>query len=214
MTAEPRGGNAPWLSGVLLAAGSARRLGRPKQLLPLAGRPLLQHALDAAAASQLDEIVVVLGHAAAEVRAALALPSGRAVSLIDVGDGAAGQGASLVAGLRAAHPRADAAAVLLGDQPGVTAALIDAVAAAFRAAGRPVARPVYVDAAGRRTPGHPVFLARRIWGELADERGDRGARAWIAAHSDAVHELPIEGPPPVDVDVWEDYLRLRDAARG
>src|SRR6185295_20346069 len=65
------GRRRPFLSALVLAAGGSTRMGRPKQLLPLAGRPMLQHALDNAAASGLDEIVLVLGHAAKDIRAGL-----------------------------------------------------------------------------------------------------------------------------------------------
>ena len=62
------------IAGVVLAAGTSSRLGRPKQLLPLQGKPLTQHVIDATIAAGLDEVVVVLGHAAEEVEAGLELP--------------------------------------------------------------------------------------------------------------------------------------------
>ena len=61
--------------GLVLAAGAARRMGRPKQLLPLGGRALLQHVVDAAAASALGDVVIVLGHEADAIEAALRLPA-------------------------------------------------------------------------------------------------------------------------------------------
>ena len=204
-------GDGP-LSGVVLAAGASTRLGRPKQLLPLAGRPLLQHVLDEAAASSLDEVILVLGHRAEEIRAALALPARRPDRVVVNPEHAAGQSGSLRLGLRSADPRATGAAILLGDQPGVTARLIDRVAAAFRAGDAPVARPVYA-AGGRRVLGHPVVLARRIWPEVERLGGDQGARTLLAAHPDWVLEVPVEGEPPADVDTWEDYERAVDAAR-
>jgi CTP:molybdopterin cytidylyltransferase MocA len=160
MSRTGRAGRA-FLSGVVLAAGASARMGRPKTLLPFAGRPLLQHAVDAVAGSRLDELVLVLGAEAEAVRAALALP--RALRVVALADASAGLSASLRAGLAAADPRADAGAVLLGDQPGVDAALVDRVADAFLAGGRPAARPFFRDARGRRVPGHPVLLARRLW---------------------------------------------------
>ncbi len=105
------------ISGIVLAAGSSSRLGRPKQLLELAGKLVLQHVVDAAAAAPLDEILVVLGHSAGEVADRLALPAHGRVVLNP--DHALGQSTSLQAGLRAAAPGADAAVVLLGDQPGI-----------------------------------------------------------------------------------------------
>jgi molybdenum cofactor cytidylyltransferase len=196
-----------FLSGVILAAGSASRMGRPKQLLPLAGRPLLQHVLDEAISSRLDEIVVVLGHRAEEIREALRLPEGARARAVLNADWARGQSTSLRLALRSTAPTAVAAAVLLGDQPGVDAALIDHVASAFLEAGLPAARPVYSAADGRKVPGHPVFLARRIWSEVDELGGDEGARVLLAARADRLLEVPVQGEPPADIDTWEDYER-------
>lgn len=200
-----------FLSGIILAAGSSTRMGRPKQLLPLQERPLLQHVLDAAVASCLDEIIVVLGHRAAEVCTAIKCPA--RVRLVVNTEYAEGQSTSLRAGLRAASPHAAAAAVLLGDQPRVTAPLIDAVAAAFLTSTACVVRPVYSASSDRRVPGHPVFLARRVWQEVDELRGDQGARALLAAHPEWLLEVPVEGDPPGDIDTWEDYRSASGARR-
>ncbi len=195
----------PFLSGIVLAAGAARRMGRPKLLLPLEGRCLLQHVIDAAADSCLDELVIVLGAHADAVRAALVLPADRTVRVTLNADFAEGQSTSLRAGLAALDPRAEAAAILLGDQPGVDRAVIDAVAAAFVASGAAAARPVYETAAGERVPGHPVFLHRRLWPAFDALRGDAGARTVLAEHPEWVLEVPVAGAPPVDIDTPEDY---------
>jgi molybdenum cofactor cytidylyltransferase len=200
-----------FLSGIILAAGTSSRMGRPKQLLPLRGHPLLQRVLDEAIASRLDEIVLVLGHRAEEVREALALPEGRRVRAVVNADWARGQSTSLRLALRRASPTAAAAAILLGDQPGVEAALIDRVARAFLDAGLPAARPVYSGADGSRVPGHPVLLARRIWSEVDKLGGDEGARALLAARADWLLQIPVEGEPPADIDTWEDYRRAGGA---
>ncbi|MBI4516404.1 MAG: nucleotidyltransferase family protein [Deltaproteobacteria bacterium] len=203
-----------FLSGIILAAGASRRMGQPKQLMWFGDRPLLQHVLEVAAASCLDEIVLVLGHRAEAVRQAIQLPVECPVTVVVNADYEQGQSTSLRAGLSAADSRADGAAVLLGDQPGVTGGLIGRVAAAFAGADAPVARPLYC-ADGRRIPGHPVFLARRIWPEVDQLQGDHGARALLAAHPDWVLEVSIEGAPPADIDTWDDYRRtVPPAARG
>lgn len=195
-----------FLTGVVLAAGASARMGRPKQSLPVGDRCLLQRAVDAALASRLDEVIVVLGHCADEIRAALALPAGSRARAIVNPDFARGQSTSLQRGLRAADARSQALAVLLGDQPFVSAGLIDRVAEAFLAAGSALARPVYPDAGGM--PGHPVFLARRVWPQIEDLSGDQGARALLSARPDWLLEVPVEGDPPLDVDTWEDYQRV------
>lgn len=189
------------ISGVVLAAGTSSRLGRPKQLLPLHGRPLLQHVVDAAAAAGLDEVLVVLGHGAAEVEAALRLPP--AARTVGCPDYREGQSASLRTGLAAAAPEARAAVVLLGDQPTVDADAIRAVIEAYGATGGPVVQARYD---GR--PGHPVLLDRRVWGEMEKVRGDRGARDVLVEHAEWVVPVDLPGEPPPDVDTRADYERL------
>lgn len=187
------------ITGVVLAAGTASRLGRTKQLLELGGKPLAQHAIDAAAAAGFDEIVVVLGHRAEDVASALDLPpNARVVVAAHYADG---QSASLAAGLAAADPASRAAVVLLADQPGVAAEDVGALVEAFRARGARVVRARYRDGPG------PALLAREIWEAARAVTGDVGARELIEAHPDWVEEVPIEAVAPPDIDTWEDYER-------
>lgn len=188
-------------------------MGRPKQLLLVRGLPLLQLVLDEAAVSCLDEVILVLGHRAREVRAGIRVPSRRRVRVVVNVNYGQGLSTSLRLGLRSASPRAAAAAILLGDQPAVSAGLIDRMVAAFRAAGSPLVRPIYLGTDGARVPGHPVLLARRVWPEVERLRGDQGVRALLAAHPDWLLEVPLEEEPPADIDTWEDYLRAAEEKR-
>ena len=195
------------LSGIILAAGGSTRMGQPKQLLPLAGKPLLQHAIDAAAASCLDEVIVVLGDRAEEIESALRLSPGGKVRITFNGQYSKGQSTSLRLGLRSVGAGSDAAAVLLGDQPFVAAELIDKIAAAFKAGDAPITRPAYVASNGDVVPGHPVLIARRIWPDLKRLEGDEGARALLAAHPDWLQEVRMDGAPAADIDTQADYQR-------
>jgi len=194
----------PFVSGVVLAAGASTRMGRPKQLLLIAGRPLLQHVVDVALASSLDEVIVVLGHRADEVESVLTL-GGRARAVLNP-EFAEGQITSLRCGLAAANPDARAAAILLGDQPLLRSEAVDDMVAAFLAAGARAARPVYPDAGGR--PGHPVLLAREISREMEPLRGDQGARTLCEEQRPGVLEMPVAGEPPPDIDTPEDFARI------
>jgi molybdenum cofactor cytidylyltransferase len=191
----------------VLAAGTSSRLGRPKQLLNLGGRPLLRHVLDASVASTLDEIVVVLGHAADQI--AEAIGSADRVRIVLNPGHEAGQSTSLVTGLRACERRSEAAVILLGDQPGIRTEAIEAVITAWHETGSPVIQASY---GGR--PGHPALVARAVWATLEAATGDEGARGIIASHPEWRSLIEVGGEPPEDVDTEEDYRRIRAAFGG
>ena len=159
------------IGGLILAAGEGRRFGSPKQLAPLHGRPLLEHALLAmAGASSIGPVVVVLGAHAQPILDAVALHGAQAVLAADWADG---QAASLRAGVAALAARVEAIMITLGDQPAMTAAAIDAVAAA-RDGESAAVRATW---AGR--PGHPVLLERALFANVGELRGDEGARGLL-----------------------------------
>jgi molybdenum cofactor cytidylyltransferase len=191
---------------VVLAAGTSSRMGRPKQLLPLGGRPLVCHAVEAALEAGLP-VVVVVGHREEEVRAALGERA--RVRVVRNAGYRSGQASSLRAGLGALGPEVRAALVLLADQPDVSAEAIRAVLHAYRGSGAAAVRARYSG-----TPGHPVLLDRRIWPEVQRVTGDRGARDLLAAHPEWVLAVDLPGPAPRDIDRWEDYLRASGAAPG
>lgn len=201
MTAPHRAGA---VYGVILAAGSSSRLGQPKQLLPLAGRPLLAHTLEHAARSSLAGLVVVLGHAARAIEAQIdfAAVGARVVHNARYREG---QSTSLHAGLAALPSDAAAALFILGDQPLIAPTIVDALIAAYRASDQPIVLPRYED--GR---GNPVLIDRALWPELLRVRGDQGARGVVRAHPADVLETPVAGAGlTADIDTLADYERLR-----
>ena len=189
-------------AGVVLAAGASRRMGRPKQLLPVAGRPLLEGVVASACASRLDEVLVVLGARADEIAAAVDLGRAR---LVHNPDHSAGMSTSLRAGLAALGPAVDRAMIVLGDQPAISAELLNRLLDMQEESGLPAAALSFD---GLLHP--PVVLARALWGDLESLEGDVGCRAVIRARPELVAALPAEGGlrHPVDVDTPEDYARL------
>jgi CTP:molybdopterin cytidylyltransferase MocA len=190
--------------GVLLAGGAGRRFGPAgKQLAALQGRPLLQWAVDAACASALDDVVVVLGARADAIRGAIAFGRARVVVAADWDEGMA---ASLRAGVRAAADGgSEWAVVLLGDAPRTRPAAIDAVVAAAGAAGEGV-DAIRPRVAGR--PAHPVALRRTLFPAVAALRGDVGARAIL---TDPARILDLDATAfgdPGDVDTEAELREL------
>ena len=186
------------IAGVVLAAGTSSRLGRPKQLLDLGGKPVLRHVVDAALASSLDQVIVVIGHVADDVRAAL--PSDGRLRAVENARYADGQSTSLLAGLDAVDANFDAIVVLLGDQPGVRASAIDAVLERYRGE-----RPTIVQASYSGRPAHPTLIDRELWPELLTLNGDEGARSIIELHRAGRAFVELGGEPPADIDTEADY---------
>lgn len=191
--------------GVVLAAGEARRFGSLKQLAPLGGRPLLQHALDTAVGSPaLDRVVLVLGAQADRVRAAI--ESGRA-DVVVCPDWDEGVAASLRAGVMAAAG-AEWVVVLLGDEPDLPG---EAVARVIAAAGEAPAAVRAVRAMWAGRPGHPVALHADLLGRVGELRGDTGARALLGGVPVLAVECGDLGTPG-DVDTPADLACRRSPA--
>jgi CTP:molybdopterin cytidylyltransferase MocA len=187
--------------GVVLAAGGSTRMGRPKQLADLAGRPLLAHVLASLEDAPVDRVVVALGAAADRVLDRVDL--GRAEPLVVEG-WAAGMGHVLAATLAQAAGDWGAVVVLLGDQPLVPGAAVARVVAAWRAGAGPVVTAAY---GGR--PGHPKLFDRRLLPDLLRLAGDAGARDLVAAHPEWVHRVEVgDLGSDADVDVEADLGRV------
>ena len=197
----------PRIAAVVLAAGQSRRMGTlNKLLIEVDGVPMVRRVAAAALASKAAPVVVVTGHEAERVRAALA---GLDVAFAHNSDFAEGMSSSLHCGVEALDPAIDGAVVCLGDMPRTSAALIDRLIADFNPLeGRAIGVPTY---RGKR--GNPVLWAARFFGEMRNLSGDVGARHLIGDHADAVYE--VESPDhsvTIDVDTPEALDALGRAA--
>jgi molybdenum cofactor cytidylyltransferase len=194
---------APRVAVLVLAAGRSTRMGGPNKLLADAGgHPLVVHAVKAALASQATEVVVVLGHMVEEVRAAIerTVPAGSRLRFVTNPDFAEGLSTSVRTGIAALGKEIDAAVVQLGDMPGVNAALLDRLMAAFNPVeGRSICVPTV---AGKR--GNPVLWDRRFFAEMNNLAGDSGAKHLIGEHADLVCEVEMAGEAAIiDIDTPE-----------
>jgi len=200
----PSARSDPFVTGLVLGAGGSRRLGRPKQLLPYRHGTLLGHVVAVARACPFDQIVVAIGGAADEVRATVDLAGADVVVNDAYG---AGCSSSIAAAIEALHPRCDVMVLMLGDQPGVTPATVQALLAGRRDA--PLALCRYDDG-----PGHPIAFARGTFDELAGLHGDRGVWRLLDRRPGDVVQVPVAGPIPLDVDTREDYEAVLASAPG
>ena len=185
----------PRIAVLILAAGQSRRMGKTNKLLvPVDGKPLLLHTVEAALASKASDIVVITGHEQDDVEA---IVEGTSVRLVHNPDYARGLSTSLKAGIQALPSATDAAIVCLGDMPEIDAALLDRLIDAFdAAAGQTIVVPTH---AGKR--GNPVLWGSAHFPAMATLDGDVGARHLIGQNPEALVEIPFEtGGSLIDID--------------
>ncbi|HEY0443572.1 MAG TPA: nucleotidyltransferase family protein [Candidatus Limnocylindrales bacterium] len=194
------------MGAVVLAAGASTRFGSPKSLARLDGRPILEHVLDAIHEAGIDDIVVVLGHAADEIEERVSWLDERIVRNPDPRH----LSSSLQVGLDAAaelDPPVDAVVIVLGDQPRTRPAVIRALIAAARTSDTPVIAPRYADGTG----ANPLLLREEAF-DLADEAtGDRGLGPLLAERPDLVTWIDVAGGNP-DIDTPADLATLEALA--
>ncbi len=195
---------APFRFGTLiLAAGASSRLGQPKQLLEIDGRPLLVRTVEAALASASWPVVVVLGANAEAIRPVLA---GLPVLVTENAAWPEGMAASIRAGtetLQQFSRHLDAALVALCDQPAFSAAIIAQLVAAQHDSGRSIVAARY---SGRL--GAPALFLRRHFSTLASLTGEEGARTLL--NGDPAEITAVDLPAlALDLDTPADVAALR-----
>jgi molybdenum cofactor cytidylyltransferase len=179
-------------------------MGEQKLLLPVGERPMVRRVVDAALGSRAARTIVVVGHESDAVLAAL---DDAPVIVTMNPDYADGMSTSLQAGLRASAARCDAAIFLLGDQPYVTATLIDEIIDRFVSTGAAVVRPAVC---GR--PANPVLIGSELFPEILEQRGDVGGREIVERHSEEVSLVSVDDPHVcVDIDSPQDYEATRES---
>ena len=190
-----------FISGLILGAGASTRLGPPKQLLPFADTTMLGWVVaQAQSAASLDEIVVVLGRAADEIRERVDFGNARVVDNPVFSEGCS---SSYRAGIAALNTQSEALMIILGDQPGITPEIINMLAESWRNEEAPIALCSY---RGRR--GHPMIFAQSMFDQLVDLHGDKAAWKLVDANSDSLQEVHVDLDFPDDINTSEDFERL------
>ena len=195
----------PRTAAVVLAAGQSRRMGRNKLLRPLDGKPVIRHVLDALAGAPLAEVVVVIGHEAPFLRAAL---EGVDARLVENPAYASGLASSLQAGVSALDARIEGAMIVLGDMPDMAPNLVERLIDVFSAQGDSARQKIVAPTCGRWR-GHPVLWGRDFFPALLHETcGDSGAREVIERHADALIRVEVESDAMLnDLDMPEAWRR-------
>ena len=177
------------IAGVILAAGKATRIGICKQLLPFKDKTILEQVVTHARKADLAPLMIVLGHDAEKIQHQIDLTSTHVVIARQY---AAGQSASLKAGVAAVPLHCDGALFLLGDQPLITTEIIDKVVVAYRDTLQDIIIPTY-----QGVRGNPVLIARSLFHVLDSITGDTGARVLFERYPKRVKEIEMGSKSPV-----------------
>ncbi len=191
------------IAAIVLAAGSSRRLGTPKQLLDWGGRPMLDVVVDRVKDWPVEEVWVVLGAHAEEILEQCEL---NGVNIIINDDHEEGLASSLRVGLDAlmrSPGKVDGVFVALGDQPFIDGDVVELMADRFEMSNSKALVPKY-----RYTFGNPVLVDKSLWPRLMSLEGDEGAQKLLKAHGEWVEEVWVEKLAPRDVDTTADVEEL------
>ncbi|MEQ8279176.1 MAG: molybdopterin-binding/glycosyltransferase family 2 protein [Deltaproteobacteria bacterium] len=193
------------IGAVVLAAGQSRRMGAQNKLLAeVGGQPMVRRAVTTLVAANVAPIVVVVGHEADRVRAAL---SELDVDFADNPSFADGLSTSIRTGAAALEGRVDGALFMLSDMPWVTDAHLRSLIEAFDPeAGHTICVPTH---AGRR--GNPILWAARHFHDMQRLTGDVGARPLLAEHAAQIAEVEVDDRGVhFDVDTPQALAELDD----
>ncbi|HEX3385102.1 MAG TPA: nucleotidyltransferase family protein [Mucilaginibacter sp.] len=187
---------------IILAAGQSARMGSPKQLLDYHGKTLLQNAIDAAKGANVQTIIVILGANAEKILPHLDI---NGVCIAENKDWQSGMASSIITAIDAIEridPSADAVLLMVCDQPFINSSLLNELIAARQRSGKLIAASRYGN-----TLGVPALFHKNLFNELANLKGDQGARKIIQLYRDSVEIIDFpEGN--IDIDTKDEYEKL------
>ncbi|GAB6181321.1 hypothetical protein JCM14036_26400 [Desulfotomaculum defluvii] len=191
------------VSAVLLAAGGAKRMGQPKQLLPLGGKPMVYQVAVAACGADLLEVIVITGAAGEKVVPVL---TGLPLRILHNDNWETGRASGVRLAVQSLDVRAKAVLFLLADQPLVDKSLLNKMINTYWQSGANLVVPRW-----QNQRGNPVLFDLSCWRyDLLQLTGDQGARGILQAHPQCIQYLDVTSPEIFyDVDTPEDYLLMQ-----
>ena len=187
---------------IILAAGSASRMGEPKQLLTYQGRSLIRHAVEIALTSVCQPVVVVLGAYAEQIKPEV---ENLAIKLVEKTSWSEGMSSSIRAGINAlqeTNPKLNAAIITLADQPLISAEVFNRLVELYQNTGKFIIASAYGDVVGV-----PALFDRTLFPELINLQGDRGAKALTSKYTNNLISISVP-EATIDIDTPDDYKNI------
>lgn len=196
------------VAAIVLAAGQSRRMGAFKPLLPFGAKTVVGSCVDNLRAGGVGEIVVVVGHRADEVRAALLSHLPLRFALNE--EAGSEMGSSIALGVAEVSHEARAVLVMPADHPAVAPEVVETLIDIRRREGASVVVPQW-----RGRGGHPALVGLELREELLNLDARGGLRALFAGRAGGVRRVSVECPFVArDVDTWDDYAALHEEVFG
>ena len=185
---------------MIIAAGESRRMGKPKLLLPFGEKTIIETVIENAVQSKAEKVLVVLGSDWEEIEKKIRnLPDKITVNP----HFKKGMLSSVQWGFQTLPDDAEAALVVLGDQPGIPHEVIDRVIDGYRKTGKGIVLPVY-----KKNRGHPVLIDMKYQDEVNHLSDDIGLRGTVYNHPEDILEIEVETSSILrDIDDMDDYRR-------
>jgi molybdenum cofactor cytidylyltransferase len=193
-------------AGIVLAAGMSSRFGRPKQLLELGGRPVIEWTLKACLDSQLESIYLILGYKHLQILKKISKEIRCSLRNIIVNNNyKSGQSTSLQAGIRAIGDAYPSAMFILGDQPFIDSPTINHLLERFWVSGKNICVPFY-----QKKRGNPVIFSTLFYDKINSIKGDIGARGIIEDHPGHILSVPVKRLSFFhDIDTQRDFEKAQ-----
>lgn len=185
---------------VVLAAGESKRMGEAKLLLPFGEKTIIETVIDNVIQSKVEKILVVLGSDRETIEQKI---KNYSLKIAFNPDFRSGMLSSVHAGFRALPENAQAALVVLGDQPSISTSVIDELIDAYRRTRKGIVLPVY-----KSERGHPVLIDMKYRSEIENLSPDIGLRGTVYNHPEDILEVEVKSQSVLrDIDYIEDYKK-------
>lgn len=183
---------------IILAAGSSRRMGTQKMLLPYGKKTIIETVVDHVLDSSVEHVLVILGPDPHKIRETLA---GKPVKFCHNTQHEEGMLSSVICGFKALPEEAETALIYLGDQPNISAEVSNAVLKAYNEELFGIVIPVY-----EHRRGHPLLVDMKYRHEVEKLDLEQGLRTLRHQFPEDVLEVEVNEPGILlDIDTREDY---------
>lgn len=185
---------------IILAAGSASRMGTPKQLLDIHGKSLLLRVIENCLALKGHKVTVVLGANKSLIKPTL---KGLPINIVENDQWEVGMSSSIKMGLVGVYmidKNIDGVIVVAGDMPSVSEFHLRELVETAQKTEKYIVASSY-----GKTYGVPSLFKREMLSELLDLEGDKGAAQVFKKHASHIAHVPL-GQSATDIDTKEDYF--------